>query len=202
MVEWGEESGLWLWDQFELAAKRSQTDPASASMMLHLNKSMECPMGEISLKVNKSWEQLVVLRQTWTLWQGKDSFLLSFPFKRSQELGTFNSAVVGADVSKGTKSKFHDVLHTCRSWHSNDSWVQLINGSIILEYLVHSIFKKCRPPNFWVLLLSLHFYYSHVTVVRATYTYNIIIFFIRLNSKIEFSSYHGPTKGMCPFLKN
>lgn len=49
-VGWSEKSGLWLWSQFDLVAERPQTDLASASMMLHLNDSVECSMEEIALK--------------------------------------------------------------------------------------------------------------------------------------------------------
>lgn len=108
------------------------------------------PWEKYHSRESKSRESLEALRQTWTLWQSKDSFVHFFFLFQiySQELCTFSLDIVETAVSNIIKSNFHDIFHTRRSWLSNDLWVQLINGSIILEHLEHYIFRKCSLSNF------------------------------------------------------
>lgn len=119
VVDWSEKSGLWLWSQFVLAAERPQTDLASASMMLHFNDSVECSMEEIALKGKRVAGGIETNLNPLTKQRLFSAF---FPFQIcSQELGIFSLAIVETAVSNRIESNFPDILHTCRSWHSNDS---------------------------------------------------------------------------------
>lgn len=149
------------------------------------------------------WKQQVAMESRQTRNPLREQRFAFFPFQIcSQELGTLSFAVVETAVWNRTESNFHDILYACRAWHWCESWMQLINGSLVLKYSVHYIFRKCDLANLYqfILCLHLHVVISLVVFGHISSKYDRVPYQDEQYHDFLLSWYH--TMGCVDFKKN